>query len=299
MNASHSKSARSSQSSRSSSARSYFGPSRLKRTRCCGRSTGATTSIWRKPSRRTVSSTSVALPSSACARTAIRRASSTLTFTVVSGIVSQSTFLEFVREHLPAPPARVLDVGCGQGELTTALAVAGYEVLGIDPRAPSGEHFRRLKLEDLEDSERFDAVVAGFSLHHIRDLDAALDKIAGLLPAGGVLVVDEFAWDRWTTRRSTGSTASGGRSPPPVTATAPASLDELRSEWEAEHLGLHGFAALREALDARFDERAFEWTPHLHRTLAGVASAVLEQALIDAGAIQALGFRYAGVVRPG
>jgi len=39
--------------------------------------------------------------------------------------------------------------------------------------------------------------------------------------------------------------------------------------------------------------------PFLHRTLAGVATEVLEQALIEAGAIQALGFRYAGVVRLG
>ena len=204
-----------------------------------------------------------------------------------------------MREHLPAPPARVLDVGCGQGELTTALSVAGYDVLGIDPLAPSGEHFRRLKLEDLEDSERFDAVVAGFSLHHIRDLGAALDKIAGLLPAGGVLVVDEFAWDRlddttldWLYGQRRALAAAGH-------GEAPASHDELRSEWEAEHLGLHGFEALRDALDGRFDEREFEWTPFLHRTLAGVATAVLEQALIDASAIQALGFRYAGVVRPG
>ena len=209
--------------------------------------------------------------------------------------MSQSTFLEFVGEHLPPPPARVLEVGCGQGELTTSLSVAGYDVLGIDPLAPSGEHFRRLKLEDLEDSERFDAVVAGFSLHHIPDLHAAFDKIAGLLPPGGVLVVDEFGWDRlddttldwlYGQRRAL---AAAGR------GVVPASQDELGSEWEAEHLGLHGFAALREALATRFDERAFEWTPFLYRTLAGIASEVLEQALIDASAIQALGFRYAGV----
>ena len=212
--------------------------------------------------------------------------------------MSQSTFLEFAGEHLPPPPARVLDVGCGQGELTTALSVAGYDVLGIDPLAPSGGHFRRLKLEDLDDSERFDAVVAGFSLHHMRDLDAALDKIARLLPAGGALVVDEFGWDRlddttldWLYGQRRALAAAGH-------GEAPASPDELRSEWEAEHLGLHGFAALCGALTAHFDEREFEWVPHLHRTLAGVATAVLEQALIDAGAIQALGFRYAGVVRP-
>lgn len=204
------------------------------------------------------------------------------------------TFEEFVREHLPAPPVRVLEVGCGQGELTTALAVAGYDVLGIDPMAPEGDRFRRLKLEEIGETDPFDAVVAGRSLHHIQDLDAALDRIAAMLGPAGVLIVDEFAWDRlddatldwfYGQRRALAAAGHGD---------APASHDELRRDWDAEHLGLHGFAALRSGLDARFDELAFEWTPHLHRILGGVATEVLEQALIDAHAIQAVGFRYAG-----
>ena len=209
-----------------------------------------------------------------------------------------TSFEEFAREQLPAPPARVLDVGCGQGELTTALAVAGYDVLGIDPLAPPADHFRRLKLEDVDETELFDAVVAAYSLHHVRDLETGLDKIVRLLRPDGVLVVDEFAWDRldettldWLYGQRRALAAAGH-------GEAPASRDELRREWEAEHLGLHGFAALHEGLDARFDEREFAWMPHLHRTLTGVATEVLEQALIDAEAIQALGFRYAGVVRP-
>lgn len=207
-------------------------------------------------------------------------------------------FAEFAQEQLPPPPARVLDVGCGRGELTTALSVAGYDVLGIDPAAPAGDLFRRLKLDDLEGAEPFEAVVASHSLHHISDLDAGFDKIAALLAPEGVLVVAEFAWDRldeatldwfYGQRRALAAAGHGEQ---------PASHDELRRDWEAEHLGLHGFAALREGLDARFDERAFEWIPYLHRKLAGVATEVLEQALIDAGAIQALGFRYVGVVSP-
>jgi SAM-dependent methyltransferase len=192
----------------------------------------------------------------------------------------------------------VLDVGCGQGELTTALAVAGYDVLGIDPLAPPGDLFRRLKLEDVEETEPFDGVVAGFSLHHVSDLDLGIEKIARLLRPGGVLVVDEFAWDRldettldWLYGQRRALAAAGH-------GEAPASHDELRREWDAEHLGLHGYAALREGIDARFEERAFARTPFLHRLVGGVATEVLEQALIDAGAIQALGFRYAGVVRP-
>ena len=193
----------------------------------------------------------------------------------------------------------MLDIGCGQGELTAALARAGYDALGIDPQAPQGDRFRRLKLEDLDETDSFDAAVAAFSLHHISDLDGALDRIAAIVGPGGVLVVDEFGWDRlddqtldWLYGQRRALAAAGH-------GTAPASPDELRREWDAEHLGLHGFETLRAALDRRFHELAFVWQPHLYRTLGGVATEVLEGALIAADAIQALGFRFAGTVRPG
>ena len=204
-------------------------------------------------------------------------------------------FEQFLVGSLPEPPARVLEVGCGQGELTASLSVAGYDVLGIDPVAPTGNLFRRLRLEDLEEPDvPFDAVVARYVLHHIRDLDAGLDKIAALLRPDGLLVVDEFGWDRLDRRTlewldaQRRALATGEAREPRLT------LEQLRSEWEAEHRGLHGYDAMRAALGARFVEHLFEWVPYLHRELGRASTAVLEQALIDAGTIQALGFRYVG-----
>ena len=213
--------------------------------------------------------------------------------------MAQSTFLDFLREQLPPAPARVLDVGCGAGQLTTALAVEGYDVLGIDPRAPEGERFRRVLLEDLNPGEEaFDAVVASHSLHHIRDLHQALDRIAALLRPDGVLVLDEQGWDAadeptldwyWNQRRALAAAGHGD---------APDTLAAMREEWEAEHVGLHGLEFMLSALAARFEERSFVRTPILYRMLGGVATEVLEQALVEAGAIRPLGFRYAGVARP-
>ena len=204
------------------------------------------------------------------------------------------SFESFVRERLPEPPARVLEVGCGRGELTTALAVAGHDALGIDPLAPDGPLFRRLTLDDVESDGRYDAVVAAFSLHHIRDLDAALEKIASLLVPEGLLLVDEFAWDRldeptlaWLWGQRQAAAAAGGK-------TEPASPADVRADWDAEHVGLHGYDALRTSLDAHFEEVDFAPTPYLHRLLGGGAPGVLEQSLVDAGTIAALGFRYAG-----
>lgn len=206
------------------------------------------------------------------------------------------TFEEFARAQLPPPPARVLEVGCGQGELTTELAVAGYDVLGIDPAAPLGDRFRRILLEDIDVADGpFGGVVASHSLQDVVDLGGALDRIVSLLAVNGVLVLDELAWDRideptldwlYGQRRALASAGHG---------EAPDSAEAQREEWEATYVGVHGYETLRRELDARFEELAFAWTPYLYRHTGGVATEVLEQALIDAGAIKALCFRYAGV----
>src|SRR2546428_3677051 len=134
--------------------------------------------------RLTVSRTLVALPSRSWARTAMRRACARLT---------EVDFTEFALSQLPAPPRRILEVGCGrEGGVAPALARAGYDVLAIDPDAPEGELFRQIALEELDDPGPFDATVAGCVLHHVHPLGPALDKLVGLAP---VLILDELAWD--------------------------------------------------------------------------------------------------------
>jgi 2-polyprenyl-3-methyl-5-hydroxy-6-metoxy-1,4-benzoquinol methylase len=54
----------------------------------------------------------------------------------------------FVRANLPPPPARVLEVGAGAGELAQALRAAGYDVTAIDPE-PKGEGVERASLQTL------------------------------------------------------------------------------------------------------------------------------------------------------
>lgn len=200
----------------------------------------------------------------------------------------------FVLSQLPPAPARVLEFGCGDGTLARAMDGAGYDVLAIDPAAPEGPIFRRLKLEELEEDLRFDAVVESRALHHVADLGAALDKVQLLLEPGGRLVLDEFAWDRLDERtadwyhRQRRALAAAGRGEPPGT------LEALRADWEGEHVGLHGFDAMRTELDRRFRELRFSREPYLYHYLDGVASEELERTLIGAGAIQAIGFRYVG-----
>jgi len=195
---------------------------------------------------------------------------------------------EFVRAALPPLPARVLEVGCGEGELARALDAAGYDVLAIDPDAPEGPIFRRTRIEELDERGPFDAVVAVRSLHHVHPLGEALDKLARLAP---LIVVDEFAPDRidaatqdWYEGQYR-LLAAAGHDPP-----APPSLDE----WRTRHADLHPSSTLLAALDERFERRSLGWEPYFYRWLRGPATESLERTLIDTGLIQAVGYRYVG-----
>ena len=197
----------------------------------------------------------------------------------------------FVLQYLPAPESRVLEVGCGDGRLARALAAAGHRVVAIDPEAPEGPIFRRVALERFADEGPFDAVVASRSLHHIHDLPRGLDRIAGLLHPSGTLVVNDYAYDRVDERTLRWYVAN---EPHPG---APRGGDALVDWWHDEHAGIHGYGAMRPELDRRFDERFFAWRPHLYEELDAVEPAE-ELRLIEAGEIEAIGFRFVGERRP-
>jgi len=56
----------------------------------------------------------------------------------------------FVRANLPDPPARVLEIGAGDGRLGRALRAVGYDVLAIDPRSQIDD-VRAVALADLNE----------------------------------------------------------------------------------------------------------------------------------------------------
>src|SRR4051812_6345877 len=100
----------------------------------------------------------------------------------------------YVRAALPPPPARVLEIGAGDGTLAALLTSAGYDVTAIDP---GGEPpVLPVPLLELEAAPRsFDAAVAVVSLHHVMPLGKSLRRLADVLRHGARLVVDEIDVD--------------------------------------------------------------------------------------------------------
>lgn len=191
----------------------------------------------------------------------------------------------FVLDALPPTPARVLEVGCGAGELAQAVSAAGYQVVAVDPEAPEGAIFRRTTLEEFQPEGLFSAVIAAYSLHHVADLAAALDRIVSLLEPRGRLVIEEFGWDRLDQPTAQWYGKHQGQ----------LSVESVLAEWRAEHEGLHGYDAMKRRLDERFTERAFEWRPYLYRCLERDELEPLEREAITRRDIRAVGFRFVGV----
>jgi SAM-dependent methyltransferase len=206
-----------------------------------------------------------------------------------------------VRVRLPAPPAQVVEIGCGPlGGFVPMLRSSGYESLGVDPEAPDGADYRRVKFEQLEPLNGMGAVVASTSLHHVGDPEDVLDRVAGALAPGGTLVVVEWAWEAfdeptaewcferlgpdedasWLHRRRDEWVASGK----PWNASL--------NEW-AQKEQLHAAETLLRLLDERFDREDVADGPYFFPDLAQTSEED-ERAAIEAGRIRATRVDYVG-----
>ena len=201
---------------------------------------------------------------------------------------SAADFLPFVLVHLPPAPARVLEVGCGdEGGLVRELTQLGYEAVGVDPRAPDGDHFLRSEVEEVADllgAQPWDAVVAARVLHHVDPLDDGVALLAQLAPT---LLVDEFAPDLIT---GDAQTWYEERRPAAGNVQAPERIDD----WRRRHPDLHPHDMVLGALRRRYEERELVWVPYFHRWLRSSAVEAEERAAIAAGEIPAVGWRWAG-----
>src|ERR1043166_5521254 len=108
---------------------------------------------------------------------------------------------DFVKRFLPGGRNRILEVGCGAGELAARLARDGHAVIAIDSDPESVAAAQRLGLDarlanwpDFDEGY-FDAVLFTRSLHHIHQLDYSVRHAADRLRDDGHIIVEDFAYE--------------------------------------------------------------------------------------------------------
>lgn len=99
----------------------------------------------------------------------------------------------------PKEGEKILDLGCGTGELTAQIAASGAQVTGIDSSvsmiAKAKQHFPDIRFVVADATsftlpEKFDAVFSNAALHWIRQKEKVLDRIHQHLVPGGRLVLE-------------------------------------------------------------------------------------------------------------
>lgn len=90
---------------------------------------------------------------------------------------------------------RILDFGCGRGELVSYLRRKGWDAYGVDPeigdKPVSSEDAFFYSLENIQRNirEPFDVVILNFSLEHCKDPALILRQLYGALASRGVIFI--------------------------------------------------------------------------------------------------------------
>lgn len=198
-----------------------------------------------------------------------------------------SSLMRFVLDSLPPPPLRVLEVGAGDGELARALGEEGYDVVAIDP-ASETPTVRPIPLHELsEPAGSFDAAVAVLSLHHVEPLNESCARLADLVRAEGILVLDEIDFERFDERAASWWLEQHDGSPDGHSSSPEEIVAHLRDHC-------HMLATLQAALNEWFDLTHPVRGPYLYRWELGPELRAAEVDLIERGELPATGARLVG-----
>ena len=247
----------------------------------------------------------------------------------------------FIKAMIPRPPQRVLEIGCGNGYLTLELARDGHAVIGLDisqdilavaeqtrKAYPEPPGFGTLDYVCTDigtwpiTEKTFDVVIFNRTLHHLHGFQPILRKIHQLLVPTGLLVCQDYAYDRLNIQTASWVYAmqrllflSGLSEDNPATATDDrSSIEALQTAWfekaEKREHRLNRYGEMMHALNAAFHQQHISWVPYLFVYIGNSIQPLpqekerelitflrnIEQHLIDTETIQAVGFRYVGTV---
>jgi 2-polyprenyl-3-methyl-5-hydroxy-6-metoxy-1,4-benzoquinol methylase len=110
--------------------------------------------------------------------------------------------LDFIVDSVKSiknPKAKILDVGCGNGNISMALGSLGYNVLGVDidrssiDKASANNTFSNVRFEVYDANafgmkEEFDAIVCSEVLEHLKQPEQLVESLYSLLKKDGVFI---------------------------------------------------------------------------------------------------------------
>jgi 2-polyprenyl-3-methyl-5-hydroxy-6-metoxy-1,4-benzoquinol methylase len=195
--------------------------------------------------------------------------------------------LQFVLSHVQKGQ-KLLEVGCGSGELALQLEKAGLLVTAIDKDENASMRAAAegitVQEEDFfeysAEKESFDVILFSRVLHHMHPLDVALEKVHTLLKPNGILLLDEFAVEGMDEKSATWF--YGLKQVLAEAGTYSWSLGEQKIKdkfgkesdleiWKQLHLGMHSVIdseTMRKELAKRFKLQSDSTVPYLYRYFA-------------------------------
>ena len=190
--------------------------------------------------------------------------------------------VEFIQNNADAGSS-ILEIGGGSGDVALALDKAGHCVVTLD----SNEQLAKIAngrginahhaTWPCKLSESFDVIVFTRSLHHHKDLQAALRAALDALDTNGKLLLEEFAYDlandetiRWFVRQATSAfdlrLVDESRSEfltPLIDSPSPL------QEWIDDHQGhIATSADMISAAELHFESATVDFVPYFYRYLA-------------------------------
>ena len=194
----------------------------------------------------------------------------------------------FIQSHLAhlTQPVRLVEVGCGRGEVALALQTIGHDVVAIDLSAEAvtatqelGVDARQVDWLAFNDSP-FDAILFTRSLHHLHQLHTALEHARNLLKPGGLILVEDFAFSEvdeatveWFTHLLTLLQATGMLDLEDHSFVKQFLADDGSplERWHHDHgHDIHTAATMQAAITDIFDELQAGKAPYLYRYLCPV-----------------------------
>jgi ubiquinone/menaquinone biosynthesis C-methylase UbiE len=193
--------------------------------------------------------------------------------------VATNHSLSFVEKFVRGKTTRVLEIGCGSGDLALALMNEGIKVRAIDI---SEEQIDRAKQKGIDaecadvrtyQDQPFDIVLFTRSLHHIEPLDDALAAAKRLMTPDGKLLIEDFLPEivderevEWLRQKRAAIPSSiadeNARRHTHISTVA---------EWREHHFGEHRIATGADvtlAVSRHFSIIAIEPVPYLYRYIS-------------------------------